>query len=69
MLQQVEAAYNGMLNQQAGWTDSPYSEFLPFISEQAREWEAAATADTSSTPSFQVKRTILPCLLYPPHGH
>ncbi|KAK9838022.1 hypothetical protein WJX74_009893 [Apatococcus lobatus] len=53
MLKLVEAAYNAMLNQQADWTDSPYSEFLPAISEQACEWEAAATVDASSLPSSQ----------------
>lgn len=54
MLKQIEVAYNAMLNQQAGWTDSPYAEFLPSINEQARDWEAAATADAGSLPSTQV---------------
>ena len=54
MLREVETAYNAMLNQQPGWMDSPYAEFLPFISEQARDWEAAATVDNTGSSPTQV---------------
>ncbi len=54
MLREVETAYDAMLNQQPGWMDSPYAEFLPFISEQARDWENAATVDNTGSSPTQV---------------
>ncbi|KAK9861773.1 hypothetical protein WJX84_002738 [Apatococcus fuscideae] len=60
MLTEVETAYNAMIHQQAGWMDSPYAEFIPFMSEQARDWESAAVADTSSSSHSQGSAAAVP---------
>ena len=64
MLRTVEMGYNAMLNQQPGWMESPFAEFLPFMSEQARDWEAAATADSNGAANqvrLVMQRTIWTC--------
>jgi hypothetical protein len=64
LLRAVEADYARFLQHRR--PEGPYAEVLPFLAEQAQEWEAAAAATSASVPpvvSFPPFSCIHACIM------
>lgn len=54
----VEEDYTRVLQHPGRRPEGPYAELLPFLAEQAQDWEAAATATTTANPPSPVSSPL-----------
>ena len=52
-LEQLEAAFRRYVATRR--PEGPFAEFLPFASDQVADWEAAASSDSASADSAEVR--------------
>jgi len=51
LIKDVEGDYEAFLKHPVRRPKGPYAEVLPFLAEQAQEWESSATATTTGSVS------------------
>ncbi len=59
LIREVEADYERFLQHPGRRPKGPYAEILPFLAEQAQDWESSATASSSASAGPTVSRLFI----------